>query len=220
MSKTFLFQAIQLSQTVLIQTIQFSMSIEFVHTQLNVKTVLFQTIQFSVSTVSMWKTVLFQEVQFSISTQFNIKTVSFQIIQFSISMHFSSIWAIDWTLSGTTTPGQSWPGSDGNEEVLRIPQSSMLSAISRTFVGVGYPSAEMQSVYSTAPADWAIGDLFYRKNPENFIHLILQDRLWFVCKPCGSKDQFQFLAQFPVAHLPYLVVSLFALICCIRVLCV
>ena len=75
MSKTFLFQAIKFCQTVLIQTIQFSISIVFVHTQLNIKTVLFQTIQFS------------------ISTQFN------------------SIWSIDRTLSGATTPGQSWPGS-------------------------------------------------------------------------------------------------------------
>ena len=35
-------------QTVIIQTIQFSISIVFVYTQLNVKTVLFQTIQFSI----------------------------------------------------------------------------------------------------------------------------------------------------------------------------
>ena len=51
--KHFCFQVIQLSQIVLIKTIQFSISIIFVHTQLNVKTVLFQIIQFIVSTVSM-----------------------------------------------------------------------------------------------------------------------------------------------------------------------
>ena len=49
LSKTFLFQAIQFSQTVLIQRIQFSISIDFVYTQLNVKTVLFQAIQFCIS---------------------------------------------------------------------------------------------------------------------------------------------------------------------------
>ena len=38
--KTFLFQAIQFIQTVLIQLIKPSMSIDFVYTQLNVKTVL------------------------------------------------------------------------------------------------------------------------------------------------------------------------------------
>ena len=31
---------------------------------------------------------------------------------------------MDRTLSGTTTPGQSGPGSDGDEWALRIPQSS------------------------------------------------------------------------------------------------
>ena len=73
MSKAFLFQAIQLSQTVLIQIIQFSISTYFVYTQLNVKTVLYQTIQFSVSKVSMSKTVSFQAIQFSMSTQFYCK---------------------------------------------------------------------------------------------------------------------------------------------------
>ena len=43
-----LFQAIQFSQTVLIQPIQFSINIDFVYTQLNVKIVLFQTIQFRI----------------------------------------------------------------------------------------------------------------------------------------------------------------------------
>ena len=46
--KSFLFQAILFSQKVLIQTIQFSIRIGFIHTQLNVKTVLFRIIQFSV----------------------------------------------------------------------------------------------------------------------------------------------------------------------------
>ena len=38
---TFLFQAIQFSQADLIQQIQFSISTDFVYTQLNVKTVLY-----------------------------------------------------------------------------------------------------------------------------------------------------------------------------------
>ena len=45
----FYVQAIKFSQTVLIQTIQFGISIVFVYTQLNVKTVLFPTIQFSIN---------------------------------------------------------------------------------------------------------------------------------------------------------------------------
>ena len=56
--------------------------------------------------------------------QINIKTVLFQTIHFNISTQFSSIWLIDRTLSGATTPGQCEPGSDGNKGVLRIPQIS------------------------------------------------------------------------------------------------
>ena len=56
MSKTFLLKAIQFSQIVLIQIIQFSIGIVFVYTLLNVKTVPFQTVQFSISTQfsSIW----------------------------------------------------------------------------------------------------------------------------------------------------------------------
>ena len=67
-------------------------------------------------------------------------------------------------LSGATTPGQSGPGSDVNEGVLRIPQSDRITGTSPSdclvsylgqTLGVGsYPSIEVQSVYSTAPADW------------------------------------------------------------------
>ena len=60
------------SYSVLIQLIQFSISKDFVYTQLNVKTIPCQTIQFSVNTVSMSKTVLFEIIQFSISTQFKM----------------------------------------------------------------------------------------------------------------------------------------------------
>ena len=76
-------------------------------------------------------------------------------------MSNSSIWPIDRTLSGATTPGQSGPGSDVNEGVLYILQSSSITGTSpsdylvsyiRTLVGGGasYPSAEMLSVYSAA----------------------------------------------------------------------
>ena len=132
MSETFLFQAIQFSQ-VLIQTIQLSISTVFVHTQLNVKIVLFQA------------------------------------IQFSISMQFSSIWPMDRTLSGATTLSQNGTGSNGNEEVHCIPQISNITGTSpsdclesyprHSLQGGCYPTAEMQSVYSTAPVDWAIMSL-------------------------------------------------------------
>ena len=58
------------------------------------------------------------------------KTVLFQTIQFSIISPFSSILPIDRALSGATTPGQSGPGSDGNEGVLRIPPNSSITGTS------------------------------------------------------------------------------------------
>ena len=75
-----------------------------------------------------------------------------------------SIWPIDKTLSGATTTSQSGPESDGNEEILRIPQSSSITGISPSdylvsypghSLGESYPPAEMQSVYSTTPINWA-----------------------------------------------------------------
>ena len=80
-------------------------------------------------------------------------------------MSNSSIWPIDRTLSGSTTQGQSVPASNGIEGVLYIPQSSSITEASLSdclvsypgyLLGESYPSAEMQSVYSTSPANWAI----------------------------------------------------------------
>ena len=105
----------------------------------------------------MSKTVLVSRVSMS-------KTVLFQAIQFKISTQFSSILPIDRTLSGATTPGQNGPGSDGNEGLLLIPQSFSISGTSLSYclvsypghsLGESYPSAEKQSVYSTAPANQA-----------------------------------------------------------------
>ena len=106
----------------------------------------------------------FKQFSFAWVHSLNIKTVIFQVIQFSICMHFRSIWLIDRTLSGTTTWGESEPGSDGNEGVLCIPQSSGITRTSSSdclvsypghSLGESYPSAEKQSVYSTDPTEWA-----------------------------------------------------------------
>ena len=78
----------------------------------------------------------------------------------------SSIWPIDKTLSGATTPSQSGPGSNGNKGVLCIPQSSSITEASPSdclvsypghLLGESYSSAEMQLMYS-APSDvWVHG---------------------------------------------------------------
>ena len=46
---------------------------------------------------------------------------------------------MDRTLSGATTPGQSGPGSDDNEDLLRILQSSMINGASPSDCLVSYP---------------------------------------------------------------------------------
>ena len=81
-------------------------------------------------------------------------------------MSNSSIWPIDRTLSGTTILGQDGYGNNGNEEYSIFPKapqtwaspSDGLMSSSGHSLGGGesYLSAEMQSVYSTALADWAL----------------------------------------------------------------
>ena len=72
---------------------------------------------------------------------------------------------MDGTSSGATPLGQSGPVSDSNEGISHIPQSCSITGTSPPdclvsylghSLGEGecYPSAEMQPVYSTAPADW------------------------------------------------------------------
>ena len=52
-------------------------------------------------------------------------------------MSNSYLWPIDRILLGATTPGQSEPGSDDNEGVLRIPQSSSISGASPSDIFCG-----------------------------------------------------------------------------------
>ena len=98
------------------------------------------------------------------------KTFLFQTIQFSISTQFSSILPIDRSLSGATNPGQSGPGSDCNEGVLRIHQSSSntrappsdcLVSYLDHWLRESYPFAEKQSMYSVTHADWVIYEGFF-----------------------------------------------------------
>ena len=80
-------------------------------------------------------------------------------------MQFSSIQPINMTIPGATIPGQSGPVNNGIERVLRIPQITSITENSPSDCLVLLPwyslrwgactSAEVQSVYSTAPADWA-----------------------------------------------------------------
>ena len=85
----------------------------------------------------------------SIEMLFNAKSIFIQIIS-SISNNFSLAFG---------------PRSNGNEKMLHIPQSSSITGTSpwdclvsypgHSLLG-SYPSADVQLVYSTAQADWAM----------------------------------------------------------------
>ena len=90
--------------------------------------------------------------------------------QFKQVICCSSIWPVEKTLSGATTTGQSGPGSNGNKGLLRIPQSSSITDASPSdclvsytghALGESYPEADIQLMYSTAPANWATNDDWY-----------------------------------------------------------
>ena len=93
-----------------------------------------------------------------------LKTILFQTIQFGKRSQISWIWPIDRTLSGASTLGPSGTDSNGNEEVLHIPQCSVITGATpldclvsypgHAFREETYPSVEMQS-YSTITTDWA-----------------------------------------------------------------
>ena len=104
--------------------------------------------------------------------QFNLAWV---ICLNTIQILNSSIWLIDRTLSGVTTPSQCGPGSDGNEEVLHISQSFSITEALASDCLMSYPwhslkgsyvTAEMQLVYSTAPVNRAGSECnIYLPNP-------------------------------------------------------
>ena len=73
----------------------------------------------------------------------NLFTLSLNVKQFYLNHRFQSKRQIEY--SGATIPGQSRPGSEDNEGVLHILQSSPFDS----------PSAEIPSVHFTARADWA-----------------------------------------------------------------
>ena len=114
----------------------------------------------SVHTKKVWK---------SISWSSYVNIVPSWQKQFSsiwyINISYINIWYINNTLSGAITLGQSWSGSNGNEGVLRIPQSSRISGTSpsdclvsyqETCCGVVLPLQKKQLMYFTVSINWAI----------------------------------------------------------------
>ena len=81
---------------------------------------------------------------------------------FTVYMPDGYIWSIDMALSGATAPDQSGPEGDANEGVFHIAQipkdratlsDGFVSYAGHSFGWRSYPSAEMPSMYSTAPDD-------------------------------------------------------------------
>ena len=64
-------------------------------------------------------------------------------------MSNSSIWPIDRTISCATTPGLGEPGSNGNEGVLYIPESSRTGA-SQSDGLMSYPGHSLRESYPSA----------------------------------------------------------------------
>ena len=101
----------------------------------------------------------------------------------------SSIRPIDRTLSGATTSSQSRLGSNGNEGVLHIPQSSgitgalpsdcLLTYTGHLLEGGSYSSTEIQTVYSTAPANWV--DTRMSLTRYKFSNILVHASLWHIC---------------------------------------
>ena len=150
-------------------------------------TVLFQTLQFSIQKQ-------FHFIQFSlawvrslnISTQFNCQK------RFYINL-FSSIRAIDRTLSGATTPVQCGPGSLGNKRVLCIPQSSSITGTStsdfllsvhllvgvlslcRGAVVVFYSPSQLGNLFRRLMTAWGVSD---------FSFMYMENQLLPILKMC------------------------------------
>ena len=90
--------------------------------------------QFDLTSVSCLHIVEWSNSSFSNNSIWHKSFVSNRVEMWS-----RSIWPIDRTLSGATTPGQSGPGSDGNEGVLSIPQSSSITEALPSDCLVSYP---------------------------------------------------------------------------------
>ena len=84
--------------------------------------------------------------------QLNDQTVPFQAIQFSIrhlfvyTLNVKQFYLSHRTLSGATTPYQNGLGSNGNEGVLHIPQSSSITGASPPDCLMSYPGHSLGGV--------------------------------------------------------------------------
>ena len=102
--------------------------------------------------------------------QLNGQTVLFQTIQFNASNLFAqfkcqTVWPIDRTLLGATTPGQSGPGSDDNEAYSAFPKApALLESHQQTFSVI--PGYSLEGVLPLCRD--AVGIFYSLKTCENY----------------------------------------------------
>ena len=110
-------------------------------------------------TLSSKAELLFSHIKFFQVLLYNSHNLTSVIYLYSVC----SLWLIDRILSGATTPSQCGLGSNDNEGVQHIPQTSkagalpsdgLMSYVGNSLVGVSCTFGEMQLVYSIVPSDW------------------------------------------------------------------
>ena len=90
-------------------------------------------------------------------------------------------------LSGATTPGQSGPGSNGNEGVLRIPQSSSIAGTSPSDCLVSYPGHSLgggltplqrssRCILQSRPTGQL--EVEYRTSEKQTLHIAFSKKIW------------------------------------------
>ena len=90
------------------------------------------------------------------------------------STQFSSIWPRDRILSGATTPGQRGSGRNGNEGVLRIPQSFSITEASPSDCLVSYLGHSLKESYPSAEMQWVYNSRRVGKSMEGYSLRIVQ----------------------------------------------
>ena len=120
----------------------------------------FQVLLINTNNSIQYKTFFSTVKLFQVLLYITNNSIKYQSFVNTTKGSYSFIWPINKTLWGATTSSQNGPGSNGIDEVLNTPQNSRVGASPsddfRTLVGRGgsYPSAMMQSVYFSTPADW------------------------------------------------------------------
>ena len=109
---------------------------------------------FDIYTVLILNWVVWNRTVFMNKNGFGINNLQWLMCHKTKPNQMRNNWPIDRTLSGATIPGQSGPGSDGIEELLRIPPKLQhWKLIIKSFI-VSYPGHSLRGrVFANGPGD-------------------------------------------------------------------